>query len=170
MTTIADGTTAYVASDAFDELPEGKKWMELDLASATKGASPAGPASGGPEEGLQLLEHVQDSEVVGKEEIRGVPTTHYRGTLPTSDEVFGVKVEASPPSIDVWIDAQDRIRRTEISATTSVGESGEPATTEMTMDFVEFGRVPKIELPPSDEVFNATKLVESQFQSKAAGS
>lgn len=39
----------------------------------------------------------------------------------------------------------------------------------MTMDFVEFGRVPKIELPPTDEVFNATGEIESQVQEAAAG-
>jgi LppX/LprAFG-like lipoprotein len=169
MMTISDDTTAYVSSDAFDSLPEGKKWMELDLSSAVKGAGPAGPASGGPEEGLKLLEKVQDSEVVGTEDIRGVPTTHYHGTPPTSDEVFGVKVDTSKPSIDVWIDAQGRIRRTQIATTTSVGDSGDSAATKMTMDFVEFGRVPKIELPPADEVFNATKLIESQVQSEAEG-
>jgi hypothetical protein len=165
---VVDGTTAYMSSPLFDELPDGKKWMALDLGSAVKGASPTGPASGGPQEGLQLLEKVQDSEVVGKEDIRGVPTTHYRGTVIPSDEVFGVKVEASEPSIDVWIDDQDRIRRTEISVTTSVGDSGD-STTKMIMDFVEFGAVPKIEPPPADEVFDATKLIESQVQSAAEG-
>jgi hypothetical protein len=169
MTSIADGTTAYVTSDGFEELPGGKKWMEMDLASATKTTSPAGPASGGPAEGLKLLEKVQDSEVVGKEDVRGVPTTHYRGTMPASEEVFGVKVKSSAPSIDVWIDAQDRVRRTEISVSTSVAATGDSATTEMTMDFVEFGRVPKIEVPPGDEVWNATSLIESQVQSEAEG-
>lgn len=89
---ISDGAKAYVSGDAMDSLPEGKKWMEIDYASAASGASPADPVSGGPKEGLKLLDRVQESRVVGKEDIRGVPTTHYRGTLPTPDEVFGVKV------------------------------------------------------------------------------
>ena len=42
-------------------------------------------------------------------------------------------------------------------------------TTEMTIDFVEFGRVPKIEFRPPDEVFNATSKIESQVQSAAEG-
>ncbi len=43
------------------------------------------------------------------------------------------------------------------------------ATTEIDIDFVEFERVPKIELPAPDEVFNATSEVESKLQSAATG-
>jgi hypothetical protein len=163
---IADGTTTYASSDVLDEsLPDGKKWMEVDLASAAKGVSSSDPASGGPQEGLKILERVKDSEEVGTEEIDGVPTTHYRGTLASSDEVFGVKVEISPPQIDVWIDAQGRVRQMRLVVSGSVGEVS--TKTEMSIDFVEFGRVPKIEVPPADEVFNATSEVEAQVQATA---
>jgi hypothetical protein len=168
LVSIADGTTTYVSSDAVDgSLPDGKKWMELDLGSATKGFSSSDPASGGPEEGLKVLEHVQDSEEVGKEDIGGVPTTHYRGTLASSDEVFGVKVSYSALDTDVWIDKQDRVRRMSIDVSGSIGDG--KSRTQMSIDFVEFDRVPKIELPPADEVFNATGEIESQVQSAAEG-
>lgn len=169
LVSISDATEAFVSSDAFDSLPEGKKWMEIDFAAAVPGANPVDPASGGPKEGLQLLDKVQESKVVGKEDIRGVPTTHYRGTLPTPDQVFGVKASYSALEVDVWIDGQERVRRFEIEVSGSVGESEYSSTTKMTMDFVEFGRVPKIELPPADEVFNATSKIESQVQSAAEG-
>jgi hypothetical protein len=39
----------------------------------------------------------------------------------------------------------------------------------MSIDFVEFGRVPKIAIPNTDEVFNATSEIESQIQSAAEG-
>jgi hypothetical protein len=164
---IADGSKSYVSSDALDSLPEGKKWQEIDYGSAVKGGPASDPAGNGPEEGLKTLEGVEDSEKVGTLSIDGVPTTHYRGTLPTSDEVFGVKVNVEPPQIDVWIDAQDRVRRMKLII---IGSVGKVATqTKMTTDFVEFGRVPKIELPPADEVFNATSEVESQIQETAEG-
>jgi hypothetical protein len=99
-----------------------------------------------------------------------VPTTHYRGTLPTSEEVFGVKLHVSALHTDVWIDAQDRVRRMQMAVTGTVGENEEATTTtEMTIDYVEFGRVPKIGLPNPDEVFNATSEFESNFQSAAEG-
>jgi hypothetical protein len=168
LVTVVDGTDTYSSSDDLaDSLPEGKKWMELNLAAAQKGAGEPDPASGGPAEGLKILERVQDSEEIGKEDIDGVPTTHYRGTLPTTDEVFGVKVSYSALDIDVWIDAQDRVRRISLDISGSVG--GEKSRTQMTIDYVEFGRVPKIEMPPADEVFDATSEIESQVQSSAEG-
>jgi hypothetical protein len=167
LVSIADGSKAYVTSDDFDSLPDGKKWIEIDLAAAAKSTGQADPVSGGPTEGLKLLDRVQESEVVGRDDIRGIPTTHYRGTLPTPDEVFGVKASYSALDVDVWIDGQDRVRRFQFSVSSSVG--GASSTTKMTMDFVEFGRVPKIEIPPADEVFDATSKIETEVQSAAEG-
>jgi hypothetical protein len=164
LVTITDGSKTYVSSDS---LPEGKKWSEVDYGAAIKGGPDSDPAGGGPEEGLKILQAVEGSEKVGTLSIKGVPTTHYRGTLPTSDEVFGVKINVYPPQIDVWIDAQERVRRMKVVITGSVGKVA--TRTKMTIDFVEFGRVPKIELPPADEVFDATSEVESQIQATAEG-
>jgi hypothetical protein len=168
LVTVVDGSHTYATSEALgDSLPDGKKWMELNLAAAQKGGSEPDPAGGGPTEGLKILERVHGSEEVGKEDVGGVATTRYRGTLAPSDEVFGVKVDISPPQIDVWIDAQDRVRRMQLVVSGSVGEVS--TKTEMTIDYVEFGRVPRIEVPPADEVFNATSKVESQVRAAAEG-
>jgi hypothetical protein len=170
MLSIADGTTSYTRSDQFDSLPEGKKWIEVDLSSAVKGAGSPAPTEAGPKEGLKILERVQDAEELGKEDIDGVATTHYRGTMPTPKEVFGVKVQYSTLDVDVWIDGQDRVRRMQIDVSGSVNEiEGSESTTEMTFDYVDFGRVPKIGLPNPDEVFNVTSEVESSLQSAAEG-
>jgi hypothetical protein len=166
---IAEGTKTYTSSDLLDSLPEGKKWMEVDYSSAVKGLGSSVPAESGPEEGLKVLERVQGAEELGREEIDGVHTTHYRGTLPTSKEVFGVKVHYSAPHVDVWIDTQDRVRRMRMVVSGTVGEDEGPTTTEMTIDYVDFGRVPKIELPDPDEVFDATSAIESEVQAAAGG-
>jgi hypothetical protein len=166
---IGDGTTSYVSSDQFESLPEGKKWIELDFSSAVKGLGSAAAPDAGPKEGLKILERVQGAEEMGKEDIDGVPTTHYRGTLPISEEIFGVKLHMSAPQADVWIDAQDRVRRMQIVVSGTVGESDLSTTTDMTIDYVEFGRVPKIGLPDPDEVFNATGEFESNLRSAAEG-
>jgi LppX_LprAFG lipoprotein len=166
---ITDGTTSYVSSELLESIPEGKKWMELDFSSVVKGLGSPASTDAGPEEGLRILKRVQGAEEIGKEDIDGVPTMHYRGTLPTSEEIFGVKVHFSAPDVDVWIDAQDRVRRMQVVVSGTVGEEEGSTTTEMTIDYVEFGRVPKIGLPDPDEVFNATSEFESEVQSAAEG-
>ena len=164
---VTDGLKTYMSSDLFDSLPEGKKWMELNLSSALKSASgsPA-PTAAGPTEGLKTLEKVIGAKEVGKEAIEGVPTTRFSGTLPTAEEVFGVKPDISESHVDVWIDAQDRVRKMHLLITGGLGEAP-AATTDMTIDFVEFGREPAISVPSQDEVFDATGKVESAIQSAA---
>jgi hypothetical protein len=170
MVVAAEGVTSYVKSEAFGSLPDGKKWVELDFSSlADKEGSPVPAASGGPEEGLQTLEKVKDAHRVGMEEIRGVPTTHYRGTLPPAAEVFGVKTHASALVVDVWIDAQDRIRRMEATVSTAAKADEPPTTTEMSIDYVDFGQVPEIEMPSQDEVLNLTSEIEAKVQEAANG-
>lgn len=166
---ISKGTTSYASSEALN-LPEGKKWMEVEVNAATSGASSSGATASSPKEGLKLLESVEGAEEVGKEDIGGVPTTHYRGTLPTAEEVFGVKVHVSGLEVDVWIDAQDRVRRMQFEYTTAIpGNEEATTTTDFTIDYVSFGRVPKINLPNPAEVVNATSEVEANVQAASEG-
>lgn len=162
---IADGTTSYTSSDQVP-LPEGRKWAKIDFSSA--GSSSSIPADGGPEEGLKLLEQMDGAKEVGKEDIRGVATTRYLGTLPISEKkVFGVEVQVSPPQVEVWIDASDRVRRMTVAISDSVKGREGSATTDITVDFLDFGPVSKIELPKQDEIYDATGRVESNFRSSA---
>lgn len=164
ITTIADGTTSYTSSPSLDSIPEGKKWVEVDASSAA--GTTGSPPVNGPQEGLKVLEGVEEAEKVGEQDVDGVPTTHYRGTFPHAEEVFGVKVEVSEPEIDVWIDAQERVRRMEVSLKSAVsGVEASAVNTDITIDYESFGRVPKIEVPPADEVFNGTGELESKVQS-----
>ncbi len=164
---ISDGAKVYASSDEFDSITEGKKWLELDVAAAVKGSGSPVPNESSPTEGLQILEKVEGAEKIGEEEIDGVPTTHYRGTLPTPKEIFGVKVDYSALNVEVWIDGRGRVRRMQAVVSGVVNE--EEATSETTIDYLEFGRVPKIEPPNPEEVFNATSKIESNFQSAAEG-
>jgi hypothetical protein len=164
ITTIADGTKSYTSSPALDSIAEGKKWVEVDTSSATGGT--AAPPVNGPQEGLKVLEGVEEAEKVGEQDVDGVPTTHYRGTFPHAEEVFGVKVEVSEPEIDVWIDAHERVRRMQVSLESAVsGVEDSAVTTDISIDYESFGRVPKIEVPLADEVFNGTSELESKVQS-----
>jgi LppX_LprAFG lipoprotein len=163
ITTIADGTKSYTSSTALDSIPEGKKWIEVD--GPTAASKTGAPAANGPEEGLKTLEAVEGAEEVGEEDVDGVPTTHYRGTFPHVSEAFGVKVDVSEPKVDVWIDAQERVRRMQMSLKSALsGVEDSAATTDVTIDYESFGRVPKIEVPSADEVFNGTGKIESELQ------
>jgi hypothetical protein len=166
---VVEGEKAYVSSDVLDSITEGKKWMEVDYSKAVKGADTSSPAESGPQAGLKLLEKVQGAEEVGKEEVEGVPTTHYRGTFPVTEEVFGVKTNFSAPKADVWIDSQNRVRRLLIVVTGSLNKGETKTTTAEEITFTDFGRVPKIEAPPQSEVFDATSELESKVQEAAAG-
>lgn len=163
---IADGTTGYSRSDQFDSLPEGCQWVKVDFSSADSSSSL--PADHGPQEGLKLLEQMDGAEEIGKEDIRGVATTRYSGTLPISEkEVLGVEVRVSPPHVEVWIDDRGRVRRMNLVISSSLGEEGGSTTTDITVDFLDFGPVPKIDLPQQDETYDATGRVESQLRSSA---
>jgi LppX_LprAFG lipoprotein len=169
ITTIAEGTKSYTSSSALDSIPEGKKWIEIDVPSAP--SKTGAPPANGPKEGLKTLESVEEAEKVGEEDVDGVPTTRYRGTFPHAEEVFGVKVDVSEPEVEVWIDKQERVRRMRVSLKSAVsGVANSATTTDITIDYESFGRVPKIEAPPADEVFNGTRELESKLQSASGGS
>jgi hypothetical protein len=165
---VVDGLKAYVSSEAIDSLPEGKKWLEVNYASAVEGRGTT-PTVNGPKEGLKILERVLGAERIGQEKVDGVPTTRYRGTLPTTVEAFGVKVHFTEPRVEVWIDGQDRVRRMHVVVSGSLGEDEAATTTEMDVDYVEFGRVPKIPLPDPAEVVDMTGKLEATVRSAAEG-
>jgi hypothetical protein len=166
---IGVGTTSYTSADFLGWNAHGKKWVKIDFEGATKYRGGATPTQAGPLEGLKNLENAQHAEVVGKEEVDGVPTTRYRGTFPATVEVFGVKSHYSAPRADVWIDGRDRVRRMRIVVTGSLGEETRRSTAQLDINFVEFGQVPKIELPATDEVFDATGEFAARLRSAAEG-
>lgn len=142
---VASGTHMYFKSEAFQsELPGNDEWMGLDLGQDTP-SDAALSSDSDPSSQLDLLKSVSDEfETLGKETIRGVKTTGYRGTLDT-----GLGFEA-------WIDGKGLVRRTRIKASPS-----DPTSVTMTVDFYDFGISPDIKLPDPDTVFDATDLAGS---------
>lgn len=170
---IADGTVAYMRSPLFGALPDGKKWMMIDLGSAMELDGPV-PTSGDVKGELALLETVGDDvRKVGKEKVRGVQTTRYRGTLDASEEAqklreygsedFADKVqeEGSPVQVEAWIDGDELVRRMRILSSHPPDEGKPEVTIDVVIGFFDFGYEPEIETPDSDEVFDATSLASS---------
>jgi hypothetical protein len=123
------------------------------------GAAPA------PDDYLDYLTELSgELEAVGEEEVRGVATTHYRTTIdarhktrhdleadgwkPGNIERYLENVEATTEEVDVWVDAESRVRRVVTTAAYGRGMSQVTTTTE----YYDFGRDVEIEPPPGDAV------------------
>ncbi len=168
------------------KLPEGKTWMKLDLAKAAQAAGINLSQLSSLEQGdpTQFLEYLRASSggvlKEGTEVIDGVPTTHYFATLqlssvlsrlPSSDQAAAKAAleklgSAGAIPVDVWVDAQGRVRRIQLTVaanvpTTAAGGAAEAATGvsgTVTIDFTSYGPVPPVVPPPAGEVFDATSL------------
>ena len=175
---VTEGTMAYMSSPHFGSLPDGKDWMGFDLGFALEqGEESLVPGNPDAKGELELLEGVSDDiRELGEEDVRGVPTTHYSGTIPVAeqtkhmrdlgaDETAGrFEREASPAEVEVWIDAKGLVRRMRMVQMSPQLEDGGITTMDMRMDFLDFGIDPEIDVPDSDEVFDATALTEAAIE------
>ncbi len=174
------------------KLPEGKTWMKLDL---TKAASAAGIdlsqlSSLNQTDPTQFLEYLRASSGgvtdVGDETVDGVPCNHYRADLQLSSildrvpsgEQAEVKAalekagDAGSIPVDVWVDAQGRVRRIQLAIAAGVpgstGSSLAGAATDVagtiTIDFTSYGHIPPILPPPSSQVFDASTLAAAGLE------
>lgn len=159
------------------KLPEGKTWMKLDLSKAAQAAG-IDLSQLNQTDPTQFLDYLRASSgavtTVGTESLDGVTTTHYRAVLqlsrilehlPASEQSAAKAMleklgESGGIPADVWVDAQDRVRRIELSL--DVGAPSTPdASGTITMDFTSYGPVPPIVPPPASEVFDATALASA---------
>lgn len=174
MEVVGSGSVIYMRSDLFGSLPDGREWMSVDLSFAEASDSPL-PANTSAEAELELLESVGgEVEKLGREDVNGVPTTRYRGTVSAVDNAerlrkagaddLASEIEdlGAPVRVETWIDADHRVRRMRI-VSSQPGESvDDPTKVDMRMTFFDFGAVPEIEVPDPSDVFDATDLVEEK--------
>jgi hypothetical protein len=159
----AEGAHMYMRSSLFGALPEGGKWMGLDFSS---GETTSSPVSGSDDatQVLKMLEAAGEVEEVGREDVRGVPTTRYRGMLGSSDD-SGAQAGGAHLRVETWIDGKGRVRRMRL-INPEAQRPGGPEAIDMQMDFVDFGNVPEIKMPSPSEVFDATALGEAPTPSE----
>jgi hypothetical protein len=151
-------------------LPGGKPWVKFDLRAAAKSAGVDLGSLGAvdPKQGLQQLLASGDVKKIGTDTIGGVETTHYRAVI---DMTRAAKVPApqrkqlrqllkgmhgSAP-VDVWIDADGRVRRESMSFDYGAGLQNAQAS--MTMDFTDFGAPVDVAVPAADEVTDMSSLL-----------
>lgn len=185
---IQDGRVVYVRFPLLrTELPEGKEWIraDADALAAQHGAELdlgqlGSFGSTDPRSVLDALKAVSGPlETVGREEIRGTGTTHYRAALdPTeiadevvktgaTDDVLGSVRDALAQSglqsipVDVWVDDDGLLRRMQIDVTMAqTGFAGETSM-RMTFDLFDYGAEVDVTPPPAELVVDATTLTPS---------
>lgn len=176
MEEIYTGTSIYMASSLFaGKLPGGARWMKLDLArfDSAAGVDPSHVLNG-ESNPAQFLEYLKASgssvQVVGSEAVRGVQTTHYRGTIDL-DKAAGVlaqhggsralheafekesaKLGLRNMPVEVWVDGHSLVRRMEFA----LGIPGGHGSIAMTIELFDFGATPSVNTPAPSETFDAT--------------
>jgi hypothetical protein len=188
MTELLTKSTIYIDSPVFGtKLPGGAKWVKLDLGKAASnlGLDPQALTSGGtdPSQYLQFLKAAGGSvQKLGSETVRGVATTHYKGSIdlrraaeliPSKDraatktaiEKLTTQLGTVSLPMEVWIDSKHMVRKLELSL--SINVSGQHVGTKIEEELFGFGPTPGVNPPASSEVY---ELPVSSLTSSSVGS
>lgn len=156
---VLKGTKIYMRSSVFStNLPAGKSWVSVDLASAARklGVNLTQYTQQDPTDIVAALKKAGSVDKVGSESVDGLDTTHYRATIdlektPNGQQLEKVtKLKALP--VDVWIDGDNLLRRMSMKYT-----AGTTSTT-MQMDFSHYGEQVNVQVPSASETVDMTKL------------
>lgn len=178
----SDGLVIYMRfPDLLEELQSDKRWVRIDVSKAGRELGLDFDAfmqmGQNPADQLGPLRTVSDDlEEVGSQTIRGVETTHYRGTVdlrkypelvPEKDRARVRKaveqmiemMGAATYPVDVWVDDDELVRRMSFEV-----ETKEPEGTmqmAMTIDLFDFGRPVDVEVPDAADTMDMTELGEA---------
>ena len=178
MTELMKGGSLYMDSPLFaGKLPNGARWMKLDLASVGQamGLNPSSMTSFGanPSQYLSYLKAAGGSmSVAGREAVRGVPTTRYSGQvnlLQAMEKQAGAnvtqvreafaKVQAELGGgtipVEVWVDGAGMVRKEAI--TIDVSAAGQSVATKMDIEYFNFGSSSTVTAPAGSEVYDLTQ-------------
>jgi hypothetical protein len=171
-------STVYIGSPLFaGKLPGGAHWMKLDLGRLGDAFGVSlQQLAGGQSNPAQFLEYLRASggavTAVGHEPVRGVPTTHYRGTVDLA-KVAGVMPSANRAQlraalakliaqsgikslpVDVWVDGHGLVRRMTLVLSSPAG--GLKLQMHMTLELFDFGATPPVAPPAPGDTYDATQ-------------
>lgn len=187
MQMVMDGGVVYMRSPVFENA--GTEWVSMDpskmdpAAAAQFGGFGAGTTD--PSAFVGLFAGVFDVKASGEQELKGVPTTRYVGTIDLKkvlagfSDVVSEDVDAATRKqlevaleqfaslgidekipFEIWIDEEGLPRRQRI--TMDFGDlvpGAEEASMEMTVDFSDFGKAVDVKIPPPSEVTDVTETL-----------
>jgi hypothetical protein len=164
-------------------LPGSKPWIRIDLErlGAQMGLDLGALMQSGQSNPAQQLDYLRsvsgDLKKLGADTVRGVPTTHYRGTVDLQDYEKLVPEDqrksvrktieqleksmggATSYPVDVWIDSAKRVRRTAFDMKSETPQG--TVTTAMQMDLFDFGAPVKVELPAKGQTIDFDELSQA---------
>jgi hypothetical protein len=159
---LLDDTVLYMRFPVLAGGGSGKPWLKMDLENLSRQAGTPleqfGQLSqGDPTQTLKYLRAAGDFEALGSDRVRGIETTHYKGTIDLRKvlgEVDGPQQEqlerlldqsgVSTVPAEAWIDGEGYLRKL-----TALG---------LTMELYDFGAPVALDLPSEDEVTDLTEL------------
>ena len=110
---------------------------------------------------------VEDVREVGRERVKGTPTTHYEVTL-KQDAVMGqvsddLRGDIAAASADAWVDGEGRLRRYRFNISTAPGRPSQAASTH---EFFDFGATFDARRPPVGETGSPRELLEAHARAQ----
>lgn len=172
---LLDGLVLYMGSDSLTAgLPGGKRWVKLDLEALGRqqgvdlGQLQQLGGGSDPTQWLTYLKQTGGIENLGREDVNGVATTHYRATIDFDKVAENAGESAASvrqleqltgrktlPS-DIWIDGDGRVRRQAIDYSAS-----QPVEMhiQLTVDYERFGVPVDMHAPDASDTTDLTDLV-----------
>jgi hypothetical protein len=163
-----------------------RPWVKANLYTFAEAMSADNPVAGdtsGPAQLLGILRSGGAVTTVGREEVGGVPTTHYHALVDFSryaatvapSRRAGVQSYAeqlqrmtgsSTLPVDVWIDEEQRIRRfqTSLQVCTKEGKLAD----QIAMDIYGYGPQPVVSVPPASQTTDITGALRSRISQSLA--
>jgi hypothetical protein len=184
MEIVMDDGVVYMRSPVFEDV--GTEWVSLDPSKIDPAAAAQlggfGMGTMDPSAYIGLFAGAFDVKASGEQELDGVSTTHYVGTIDLAkvlegfSDVVGEDVDAATKEqlemaveqfrmlgidkkipFEIWIDAEGLPRRQRIRMDFGKLVPGaEDASMEMTIDFSDFGKPVQITIPDPSEVTDMT--------------
>lgn len=164
-----------IGEDMYLVLPQQPK-VFFKLKTSDVASSPVG-GTVDPTAQLHMLAAVEKAEVVGEAEVRGVPTTHYRGTYdvaraikgaqglqqPALRSLLGLGAGVKSASYDVFLDEDGLLRRLE--QTVQIPASEATANQEMavrtTLELYDFGLKVSVASPEAAAIRDGAPLLQA---------
>ena len=140
-------------------LPDGKKWLKVDLSDPNSLFGQLGKTTD-PSLMFKAMVDPKSFELVGTEEVDGVETNHYNIVMDTATYAASMELPAEltqllPKEIgtDMWLNADNQPVqfRQELEVPDMTG-AGKPTKTSTVGKYFDFGSDVEIEAPPATEV------------------
>lgn len=176
--TVSVQPRVYFKSPLFAKaIPNGKEWLGEDIAKVGKQIGVGDPTQLGQNDPMQFLKYLRATSAgvtrVGSEDVRGVATTHYRGTVELrrlADSQPAAQRDATRKSIErlitltgtssypveAWVDSHHLVRRIRMKMKMKIPQTNRAMTMDLTLEMYDFGPKHKATAPPADSTYDIT--------------